>query len=446
MSDMVEFRRALPLRHDVDVFVAGGGPSGVAAAVAAARQGSSVFLAEGHTCLGGMGTAGLVPGFTNFTDGVNFLADGIGREVHDRHKAASGIPDRAPGEPYYFQDSIDAEALKRVYDDMLAASGAAFALETHVTAVEAEGGRITHAVCWGKSGHFAVRARVYVDCTGDGDLAAWAGAPFEKGDAEGRMMAGTLCSLWTGIDWPRVAAENEHQGDGVEQAIADGVFTHEDRHFSGVWRVGPGVGGANMSHAYGVDGTDERSLTAAMVESRRMMIEYRRYLKEYVKGFERAHLASTGSLMGIRETRRIMGDYVLCLDDFHKRASFADEIGRHSYPVDIHESTPGKADHEKFLSEWRTLRYGEGESYGLPYRSLLPRGLSNALVAGRSISADRSMQASVRVMPCCFTTGQAAGVAAALAAAGAADTRGVDVTELQSGLKALGAYLPNFKM
>jgi len=134
---------------------------------------------------------------------------------------------------------------------------------------------------------------------------------------------------------------------------------------------------------------------------------------------------------------------VLGLDDFKARAVFDDEIGRFAYPVDIHASTPDDEHFEKFEEEFRTLRYGPGESYGIPYRALVPRGLSNVLVAGRCVSADRYIQGSVRVMPACFITGQAAGLAAAIAVEQNTDTRGFAIAELQQRLKSIGAYLPN---
>ncbi len=434
------FSRDVPLRHDVDVFVAGGGPAGCAAAVAAARQGRSVFLAEAHSCLGGMGTAGLVPAFMQFGDGEHFLAAGIGREVLDRLLAASNV---GPGDKYRCH-SIDAEALKRVYDDLLTEAGVDFTFHTTLIGVETDGGRVSHAVLAAKSGLFAVRAKMFVDGTGDGDLAAWAGAPFEKGDEQGNLMPGTLCSLWADVDWPAVRQSGLGTGaQRLPEAIDAGVFTVPDRHLPGMWQVGETVGGGNIGHTFGVDNTDERSITEAMVHGRKLVLEYERYYKEYLRGFEKMKLVGTGSLLGVRETRRILGDYVLCLDDFKSRASFDDEIGRYSYPVDIHASKPDDESYRKFEAEFRTLRYKKGESYGVPYRILTPRGLSNVLVVGRCVSTDRYLQGSIRVMPGCYITGQAAGVAAAIAAEQDTDARGFAVRELQRRLKALGAYLPN---
>ncbi len=435
--ESITFEREIPVRYDVDVCVAGGGPAGVAAALAAARQGRSVFIAEGQACFGGMGTAGLVPAFMRFTDGVNFLAAGIGEEIYRRLKQE--------GPPLYRDDpagsvSIHVETLKRVYDEMVQEAKIGFSFHTTVIGVEVDDGHITHVICAAKRGIFAIRAKVFIDGTGDGDIAVWAGAPFEKGDTNGNMMPGTLCSLWCNVDWERVQGS---QSRALEQAFADGIFTVKDRHLPGMWRVGQYVGGGNVGHTFGVDGTDERSLTKALVWGRQSMQEYERYYKTYLEGFEAINLVATGSLLGLRETRRILGDYVLCLDDFKRRAVFDDEIGRYAYPVDIHPATPAVEDYDHFREEFEALRYQEGESYGIPSRVLTPQGLDNVLVAGRCVSSDRYLQGSIRVMPGCYITGQAAGVAAAMAIEQHGTTREIDVKALQSRLKAIGAYLPN---
>ncbi len=441
----IVFQREIPIRHDVDVFIAGGGPAGVAAAVAAGRQGVSVFLAEGHSCFGGMGTAALVPAFMPFGDDVNFLAAGVGEEILDRlHEAGGTGPNYDPKNKSSRSIGIKVEVLKRVYDELVCDAGVDFTFQTVLIGVEADAGRVTAAICAAKSGIFAVKANIYIDCTGDGDLAAWAGAPFEKGDEQGNLMPGTLCSLWTNVDfeaWEKSGLP--HQSARLEDAFKDKVFTHHDRHLPGMWPVSENIGGGNIGHTFGADGTDERSLTNALVWGRKSMLEYERYYKEYLKGFEKMELVATGSLLGLRETRRIMGEYVLCLDDFQSRAVFDDEIGRYSYPVDIHPAGADDANFEKYKDGWENLRFGPGESYGVPYRCLVPRELANVLVAGRCISADRYVQSSVRVMPGCYITGQAAGAAAALAVENDTDTRSLDVAELQCRLLKMGAYLPN---
>lgn len=430
----VVLNRKVELRAEVDVFVAGGGPAGIAAAVTAARQGRKVFLAESFQFLGGAATAALVPAYMPFTNGVDFMSGGIGREIYEMGVADGGFV------PNGDTVGIFPESMKRICDKLVMDAGVEVSLNTTLVAVEtAEGCEVTHVVLWGKTGLFAVRARTYIDCTGDGDLSVWAGASYDKGDALGRMMPGTLCSTWAGVDWDRVVAPDSRE---LERAFADHVFTQEDRHMSGMWRTGATTGGANIGHAFGVDGTDERSLTAAMVAARAMQPEFERYYRNYLSGYENARMMATGSMLGIRETRRIRCLYTLDENDFQRRASFADEIGRFSYPVDIHAPSASQADHAAFEKEYGAWRYQDGESYGIPYRSLVPQGLGNVLVAGRCIGADRRMQSSIRVMPCCYITGMAAGMAATLAQEGGLAPASVNTDELRTRLKAAGAWLP----
>ncbi len=428
------FSRDVPIRHEADVFVAGGGPAGVAAAAAAARGGCSVYLAEGQACLGGMGTSGLVPVFMQFTDGIHFLAGGIGREIHDELHRLGGIGEGS-------NPVIHPEVLKRVCDAILLKEKVDFSLMTQLIAVEKSGpDTVSAAILAAKSGIFAVKADIYIDCTGDGDLAAWAGADCAKGDGSGQMMAGTLCSRWSNIQWSK--SRWEDQAASLEQAFRDGIFTVHDRHLPGIFSWNGSMGAGNTGHAFGLDGTDEDSLTEALVRQRAALMEYREYYRKYCPGFESAELIATASLMGVRETRRIRGDYELTLQDFISRASFEDEIGRYAYGIDIHESTPDRKDYRKFEEEYRTLRLKEGESYGIPYRILTPKGLRNVLTAGRCVSSDRYMQSSIRVMPACYITGQAAGAAAAAAVRSRTDTRGFDVRILQKALRDMGGYLP----
>lgn len=437
------FSRQIEVRQEVDVFVAGGGPGGTTAAIAAARQGASVFIAEGQMAFGGMGTSGGLPMLCCFSDEVEFLSAGVGREIHDRLTSGGGaIPHpRCKASDLYIQP----EALKLVYDELLTAEPRiTCSLDTRIIGVEVADGTVSHVICQGKSGIFAIRCGAVVDATGDGDICAWAGAPYAKGDERGRMQPGTMVSMWAGIDWPAAEAAGcglWQQSQRLREAIAAGVFTSPDPGMPGIVPTGRTIGNGNVGHLFGLDGTDERSLTAAAMLARRQMREYGRYFREYLRGYEGIELCGSAARVGVRETRRITGDYQLTVDDFLAKAVFDDEIGRYCYPVDVHASTIEEAvtptnDH------FERLRLRPGESYGIPFRILTPRGLRNVLSAGRCVSADRLVLGSLRVMPGCYITGQAAGVGAALAAGGT-DVHQLPVRTVQRRLQALGCHLPN---
>ena len=424
------YTKSIEIRHTVDVFVAGGGPAGFTAALTAARQGKTVFLAENNGCFGGLGTTGLVPSFCQFTDGERFLVGGVGREIRDR--TIGEACDYRRG--FY---GIEVEKLKKVYDDMACAEpNLRFSFFTRLIDVTVTDGHVDAVILAAKSGIFAVKAKIYIDCTGDGDLCTFAGADSEFGDEEGITMPGTLCSIWADID--ETKKKPVRFSEQLEKAFRDGVFTNEDRHISGFFRTGNhSVRGANIGHVYAVDGRDERSLTKAMLDGRAYMEEFGKFYREYIGGeYENMHLCYTADMLGIRESRRVVTDYRLCGADFLRRAVFDDEIGRYAYPVDIHAMRPDAEAYAKFIKEYENdMRYAVGESYGIPYRSLLPKKLENVLVAGRCIGTDRQMQASVRVMPGCFITGSAAGIAAALTA-DKEDTRSADITELKARIAA----------
>lgn len=438
-SGVVRVSREVPLKATVDVFVAGGGPAGVAAAVSAAQTGARVFLVESQGACGGMSTSGLVPVFMGFGDGVNTLSAGFATQVRTRLSAERGLEGPAN----------DFEALKRVYDALLTETKVDFCFQTKLVDVVTEGDRIVAAVCSGPSGLWAVRAKAFVDATGNADLAFAAGAHLEKGDDAGRVMPGTLCSVWTDFDWERWNRERPTKpktfrgwADFVDAALADGVFLEPDRHVTGFERLGKNLAAANMGHAFNLDPTDERSVTQAYVRCRAQMKEWQRYFREYVKrGTENIRLVATGDLLGVRESRRLVADYTLSVEDYANRASFEDEIGRYSYPIDIHPATGTKADMEKFHRTTAFKKYGRGESYGIPYRSLVAKGYANLLAAGRCMGTDPLMQASVRVIPCCYITGQAAGIAAALSVRADGDVRSVKYADLARQIVSLGGWL-----
>lgn len=444
MDPQVLFSQTIPVRYQPDVLVVGGGPAGCAAAWAAAQQKKSVLLLDGHSCLGGLGTAGMVPAFMHISDGEHFLCAGFASRLfqllyHGEPKDCT-LVDPDTGEVSTLL-SIRAEDLKRSYDELLQESGVEFYFHSQLIGVTMCGQRIDTAVFAAKSGLFAVRAREYVDCTGDGDLSVMAGAGFDLGDENGHTMAASLCSLWSGIDWDRVRKPDERE---LERAIQDGVFRIPDRSLPGMWKISDSVGGGNIGHIFDINATDERSLTKGLVRGRQYMREYERYYKEYLTGFEKMELVATGSLLGIRESRRIRCKKTLDYSAFLERAVFEDEIGRYNYSVDIHPSNPSLQEHRVTSKNYGARRLLKGESYGIPYGSLVPEHTENLLVAGRCMGADKLMQGSIRVMPGCYITGQAAGAAAALCAEQGCTPAALHVPALQAALAKLGAYLPNF--
>ncbi|MFH1023714.1 MAG: FAD-dependent oxidoreductase [Planctomycetota bacterium] len=439
--------RNIPLAGDFDVVVAGGGPAGCAAATAAAREGARTLLIEGTGILGGMGTAGLVPAWCPITDGEKIIHRGIAETVFMASRRAFPPPEAKKLD----WARINPEQLKRIYDDLVTAAGVKLLFFTTACAVETDGkGRVTAVILASKAGLTAVRSMIYVDATGDGDIAAWAGAPFEKGDAAGELQPATHCFALSNVNVLPLNAgpglNGSNPASPVRAMIASGRYPRvRDLHFCNA-QTGPGTVGFNAGHLWDVDGTDPESLTTAMIEGRKIAGDIREGLREFHPlAFGAAHLAVTAPLMGIRETRRILGDHVLTVDDYRARRSFPDDIGRNCYYIDIHTSkaeAAGPAEKSLDGLEARAERYRSGESHGIPYRCLVPRNLSNVLVAGRCISADRAVQGSVRIMPVCLVTGEAAGVAAALAAKAGGDTRKVDTEDLRARLRKHGAWIP----
>jgi len=435
-----------------DVIVIGGGPTGCTAAAAAAREGASTLLVESTAMLGGSGTGALVPVWCPFSDKKQIIYRGLAETVLNRCK---------DHQPHVAKDRldwvpIDAELLKRVYDDLLAEHGAHVLFQTMLSAVETDpDGTVRSIIVTNKNGLSRLKAKTFIDCSGDADLCAWAGAGFQKGNEEGDLMPATHCFILSNVDEKayRETCDNgkrimgNHPETRFYEIIASGDYPLIQDAHAVCTIVGPGTVGFNAGHLWNVDNTDPASVSAALSRGRKIAAQFRDALsKYYPEAFGNAFLVSTGSVLGIRETRRIIGDYILTLDDYIDRRSFPDEICRNSYFIDIHHSLKEAGKHVEKRADGLTgpsLHYGPGESHGIPYRCLTPKGLRNVLVAGRSISCDRPVQGSVRVMPVCLAMGEAAGMAAAHALQShGSDVHAVDVVRLRERLKAEGAYLP----
>lgn len=436
---------SIPHDNNWDVIVIGGGPAGVTAAAAAARDGARTLLIEATGCLGGMSTMGLVPAWCPFSDKEKMIYKGLAERIFYEELRAM---------PYIDQNRIDwvpidPEKLKLIYDSLMDEFGVTVLFNTVLSAVDASDGVINTVIVTNKSGLTAFSAKVYIDCTGDGDLAAWAGADFHKGEdnADDILQPATHCFSLGNVNYDVYKSGMNLHNHNTSSPIYDIVKSDKypfvtDVHFCNN-TVYPGAVGFNAGHIDGVDGTDPFSLSKALMLGRKKADQVREGLAEYYpEAFGESHVMLTAPLMGIRETRRVVGDYTLTIDDFIERRSFSDEISRNSYYIDIHRNKKEKElpQDEKKQYSAQERHYGKGESHGIPYRCLTPKGIDNLLVAGRSISCDRYILGSVRVMPNCLTTGEAAGCAAAIAAKTDSNTHNVNTDDLRSVLKGYGAY------
>jgi len=413
-----------------DVIVVGGGPAGCAAATAAAREGAKVLLIEGTGALGGMGTSGLLNAWCPFTDKEKIIYKGIAERVFRESK--KGVP-HVKGDDWV---PINSEHLKVVYDDLVTSAGVSVLFFSTMAAVEMkQKGVVDAIVVANKAGLTAYKAPLFIDCTGDGDLAAWAGAGFEKGDENGAVQQGTLCFTLSNVDpyeFSLIGSVHSNRLDGpIYKMLDSGRYNLiKSNHINDKY-VGPGMLAFNAGHVT-VDSTDPASLSSAMITGRKIARQFQEGLAEFEpRTFASSFLAATGGLMGIRESRRIKCDYTFTLEDWQARREFEDNIGRNCYYIDIHKSD---ATHYP--------RYTKGESHGIPFRSLLPVGLKNVFVAGRCMSTDHYAHGSLRVMPPCLVTGEAVGVAAGQIYKGKnPNIHGVDIKQLQNRLIQVGQLL-----
>ncbi len=427
-----------------DVVVLGGGPAGIAAAAVAARAGAATLLVERYGFLGGMGTAA---GVTNFCGLHANVFGEIRQVVHGIADDLLGRIDRLGGlkEPHGVFGKIaaqayDTAAFKMAADDLLDWAGVIILFHALGAGVlmEDDGRRIRALLVETKSGRRAVLGRVFVDASGDGDLAAWAGAPYERGDGEGGMLYPSTMFRINAVDpgaagaraWeaiPGLMLEAEREGRRFPRRTP---IIRPQRHDI-EWRANV----TQVANADGsaVDGTDAGQLSRGEIEGRRQIRDYFAFLKERVPAFASSYIVDIPPQLGIRETRRVLGDYVLTEQDVLGCASFGDTIGVNGWPIEAHVAGD-------VVFRWPDLPHVRGFNH-LPFRMLLPRGLDNLLVAGRCASMTHEGQSAARVSGACFVMGEAAGAAAAMAAGGRGITRAVDVPMLQRQLAAKGAYL-----
>jgi len=438
-----------------DVAVLGGGPAGIAAAIAAARAGARTALVERYGFLGGMSTAALVyPWMTFHTESGRQAIRGIAQEIVDR------LVERGAS-PGHLRDTIgfvhtltpfEPEAYKVLAHEMLKEAGVRLLLHTWADDVVARAGRIECVTLRNKSGSMALRAKMFVDATGDGDIAHMAGAPWEQGNREGRVQPMTMKFRMRGVDVEEIKAYmKRHPEEFYERSLIaelDRIPLTGVMGFYSIWKraelpiaregllffIGPREDEAliNVSRVSGLDPTRAEQLTEAELEGRRQALMLERFFRERVPGFGRAQLAQVGAQIGVRETRRIRGLYTLKGEDVLAGRRFDDCVARSGYPIDIHNPSG---------SGVTTGMIRNGGAYDIPYRSIVPLGVDNLLLAGRCLSATHEAQATARLTPSCMAVGQAAGTAAAIAAAGGLSAAEVPIRELQQKLLSDGAEL-----
>ena len=442
--------REIPVEDGYDLVVAGGGPAGVAAAISAGRLGLKVLLAEATGCLGGTGTSGLVTAFDPMADGERMLVGGIMREIvetlHSRGGLAPHVTPDFYNRKFHCWTPFNAEALKILLDDLTTDAKVEVRFFTRVIDADSADNHVNGVVINNVEGHRFIPARTFVDATGNAELTALCGAAVrEAGRDTPNIMPPTLCSLLAGVDWAK-AGEGGFGGlqqKRLEQAIADGHFSHRDRHMPGAFCVGRTVAMLNTGHVFNLDALRCKSMSDGMMKGRKLVQEYVEFYRKYLPGFEQAELTTTAALMGIRESRRIVGEYELNFQDYLARRQFHDQIGVFNKAVDIHVYDDSDEEYQRYFTEFNKFgRLKPGECIGIPYGILVPRGWQNLWVAGRCNSSDVQVHGSIRVQPAAAMMGQAAGTAATQSIRTGQPANELDTSALVESLRKAGAYLP----
>src|SRR5882724_4018603 len=434
--------RQVPLYGEYEVVVLGGGPAGIAAAVAAARAGRRTLLIERYGFLGGMGTAAGVTNFcglhANVHGEMRRVVQGIASDLLARIDRLDGLnaPHLILGK--IFAQAYDTAAYKIAADDLLAAHKVDILFHALGAGVVMDDERrINVLMVETKAGRQAVRARIFIDCSGDGDLAVWAGAPFEVGDNAGGMLYPSMMFRLNGIDPAKAGDAWRTIPALMEKAEAAG--THKFPRKSAIvrpqksqieWRVN--FTQVARSDGGAISGIDPDDMTRGEIEGRRQAVEAFAFLRT-VPGFENSYIVDLPPQLGIRETRRVIGGYLLSGEDVLGCASFADSIGVNGWPIEAHVAGDVIF---KFPPIPQSRGYNE-----LPYRMLVPEGIDNLLVAGRCASMTHEGQSAARVSGACFAMGEAAGSAAALALSRNTKPRDIAVETLQQALRQQGAFI-----
>lgn len=466
MDTIREPARDLPVIEDVDVVIAGGGPGGFPAAVAAARRGCKVLLVERYGILGGLASGGMMgPLFGYAYRKTGMILGGIPVEILEELKKLGGVRQdyvKQKGAIQFFPEMV-----KHVADRLVLASGAQLLLHAWVTDVIRTGDRIDAVVIESKSGRQAVRAKLFIDATGDGDLAYWLGCDYTKGrPADGKTQPlGTKFRIG-GVDMAKAHEHNQESNALVAKAIDEGRIPAYHTFAGEVSDQGitlrPDESTPTVTRCPG-DATSVYDLTRAETSIRRDTLAIVDFYREHVPGYEKCYLMETPFAVGVRETRQILGEYVLTGEDVLNSARFGDTVARGCWFLDIH-CPLGRYNGRSNLCDKRCqieppcnmkrqhadqlydnmfgfVRNDENMWYDIPYRCFVPNQSANLLVSGRCISANHGGMSSVRVIATCFAMGEAVGAAAAQCIKTGVAPRNVNVPALQQDLRAAGVPL-----
>ncbi len=418
-----------------DVVVVGAGSAGATAAITAARQGARTLLLDRLAFIGGTSTAVLDTFYAFYTPGPRprRVVGGLGWEVARRLAEAGQSFERPNTYGAGTGVTYDPEALKVLWERLADDAGVTLLLHTWATGTRVgDDGRLAAIRIWNKGGERWIEGAAFVDASGDADVCAMAGGSYD--DARTSPQVQSLSTLFklANVDVARARQVAKAELWAAMRVAAESGEYALPR-IEGSWHVTPhdGVVQVHMTRVPNVDATDPEALTQAELEGRRQVQEYHRFLRDRVPGFERSAIVWTSPAIGVRESRRVHGDYRLTREDVLDGRRFDDEIALCGAPIEDHGAGGDTA--------WQYVR--GGAAYGIPYRCLLPAGLDGLLVAGRCFSATHDAHASARSMATCMAMGQAAGSAAALAAARRATPRAIPAAEIRDRLRADGALL-----
>jgi len=448
-SASYHFSRKIPTEDNYDVVIVGGGPAGSAAAVSAGRLGAKVLLLEATGCLGGMGTSGLVTAFDPMSNGDRMLVGGFMRELVDtmykRGFLGPGSNPERYAKRYDYWTPFQAEGLKLILDEFVVSAGVEVRFFTRAVDadVDARTKKVNGVIINNIEGLRYVKAKTFIDTTGDAVLADLCGVKCrEAGRDTPNIMPATLPSYFTNIDFKAFRRVGTNSPI-LLKAIEDGHFTQSDRHLPGMTRVSESVGNLNGGHVYNLNALRCESLSKGMMWGRKLAQEYLAFYKKYVQGCENIEHVTTASVMGVRESRRIVGEYELNFNDYISKREFPDQIGIFNKSVDIHAYDASIEEFNRFLKEYEdTGRLKPGEQFGIPYSILVPKGWSNLWVAGRCSSSDIQVHGSIRVQPAASMMGQAVGTAAVQSIKTGQPANDLDTKELITTLRKWDANLP----